>query len=284
MNLDYLCVGHVCHDLVNEDIILGGTASYASLVASRLGKRTGLISSYGSDFAFVDRFKSRNIHCIHQESEDTTVFENIYRDNGRIQYMHRRAATIPYGLIPEEWRHTPVIHLCLIADELEDNFIQEMALHRSDSQVIGMAIQGVLRDVTRDKKVIPKPIKAHKYRGVTVALMSDDDIAHDPSIATSLAEFVPIVIVTHGADGATAYARNSQKFYPAYRTTELDPTGAGDVFGTAFLFAYQAHKSLEKAMIYAHAAASISVEGRGTSSIPTIQAIEERVRLYHTQQ
>ena len=114
---ELLCIGHMCHDRQETGLILGGTASYASLLSAHLGMDTALITSVGADFRFWDQFKQAEIAINNISAEQTTEFENVYRDLSRIQYLHARAQTIEDSHIPVEWQQVPTIKLCLIADE-----------------------------------------------------------------------------------------------------------------------------------------------------------------------
>ena len=75
---EFLCIGFLCHDLHDNDYILGGPASYSSLLATALGKKTAVVTSVGNDFRFNDLFINNHIEIINKQADRTTVFENIY--------------------------------------------------------------------------------------------------------------------------------------------------------------------------------------------------------------
>ena len=50
MNIDYLCIGHCCYDKVNNKTILGGTVSYAAILANAWGINAAVLTSVGKDF------------------------------------------------------------------------------------------------------------------------------------------------------------------------------------------------------------------------------------------
>ena len=64
---------------------------------------------------------------------------------------------------------------------------------------------------------------------------------------------------------------------PAYPAREIDPTGAGDVFTSAFLIRYFETRDAPAAALFASCAASLSVEGWGVGSIPTRAEIQCRM-------
>ncbi len=86
-----------------------------------------------------------------------------------------------------------------------------------------------------------------------------------------------IVVVTRGANGATAYQRKKVLSHPAYSVAVVDPTGAGDIFAAAFAISWRETSSVEKALRFANAAASLAIEAVGTSGIPTRDGIQRRM-------
>ena len=71
---------------------------------------------------------------------------------------------------------------------------------------------------------------------------------------------------TRGAPQATAPA------------TEVEPTGAGDVFAAAFLIRYNASGDPYEAAAYAAVAGALTVEADGIRGVPSRAALEARWR------
>lgn len=274
--IEYQCIGHVCHDITPLGSILGGTASYASIVAQRLGMTTEVITSCGDDFLFDDVFRDRGILLKKQLSKETTKFQNIYRDGTREQFMHARADTIhssSWGPRPPELK---AIQLCLIADEVD----LELLATLPQDVIIAATIQGWLRSIDDDHRVITKYPDLELFKYIQLAFMSDDDIREVPTLLDHLKEIVPIVVVTRGSKGADVYLRGQHYFYHAYPSQEIDPTGAGDVFSTAFIISYSHNPDIYRSCSFAHCAASLSIEGVGVGSIPTREAVFKRQEHY----
>ena len=61
------------------------------------------------------------------------------------------------------------------------------------------------------------------------------------------------------------------------RAKEVDPTGAGDVFGTAFLLRYAETRDALVAARFANVVASMSVEAQGIDAIPMRDVVEQWV-------
>jgi ribokinase len=74
------------------------------------------------------------------------------------------------------------------------------------------------------------------------------------------------VVITLGEKGALALDDEGQ-FYevPAFKVEAVDTTGAGDAFNGAFALALAEHKRLVDAIVFANAAAAISVTRIGTA-------------------
>lgn len=85
--------------------------------------------------------------------------------------------------------------------------------------------------------------------------------------ARALAERVPLVVVTCGADGVIAIdsGLGQEVHVPALPTAVIDPTGAGDVFGAALVTAHLSACALADQVAFAALAAGISVGRRGSA-------------------
>jgi len=81
-------------------------------------------------------------------------------------------------------------------------------------------------------------------------------------------------IVTLGSDGSLVCDERTCFHVPAFQTTAVDPTGAGEVYAGAFLAELSRTGNLRSSCLYASAAASIMVE----SSRPYIPLTEREVR------
>lgn len=72
------------------------------------------------------------------------------------------------------------------------------------------------------------------------------------------------VVLKRGADGATCFSRDgSRADAAAFAVTEVDPTGAGDCFGGAYVACRRLGMGTEQALTYACAAGARNVTTRG---------------------
>lgn len=271
---DLLCIGFFCHDLHDDKHILGGTASYCSLMAAKLQKKTAVLTSVGADFQFHPQFEAANIQVENKLAAKTTVFENIYHDGERTQYLHHRAKTLTFDDLPDAWKAAPVVKFCLIADEVDYDL-----LHAFPNALLGATIQGWLRQWDNQGKVSPKAMNWEQLAAVDVILMSKDDIRGFEAYVPRIVELVKVVVITDGHRGVTIYEAGKEYFFPCYPVEEVDPTGAGDIFAISFLLQFAESKSISKAVAFAHVAASFVVEGVGVH-LPSISSIESRLVEY----
>ncbi|MFF4538673.1 ribokinase [Streptomyces aureus] len=88
--------------------------------------------------------------------------------------------------------------------------------------------------------------------------------------AAALLEQVPEVVVTLGAEGSLYAARGADPItVPSPKVTAVDSTGAGDTFVGNLAVALAEGREMSEAMVWASAAASLSVQRHGaTSSMP----------------
>lgn len=271
---DLLCIGFLCHDLHEGKNILGGTASYSSIMASHLGMQTALLTSVGKDFEFFAIFDQYEINICNRLAAKTTVFENIYRKGKRTQYIYDHATTLSPEDLPKEWFEIPIVKFCLIADEVNPDFLK-----RFPQALVGATIQGWLRQWDEEGRVRPKAMDWELLRHVDIVFLSEDDIAGFEEVIPKIADLVQIMVMTNGKEGAIVFHQGKKQHFPAFPTKEVDPTGAGDIFAAAFLVKYYQSKRILHAIAYAHAAASFIVEDYGIH-LPEVSAIEQRHQQY----
>ena len=83
------------------------------------------------------------------------------------------------------------------------------------------------------------------------------------AIAEILASGVKAIVVKQGSEGAAYYDRAGRVYQPAFKATEVDPTGAGDCFGAIFVSCWLRGISPAIALRYAGAGGARAVERQG---------------------
>ncbi|MFB6201776.1 MAG: PfkB family carbohydrate kinase, partial [Halorhabdus sp.] len=89
------------------------------------------------------------------------------------------------------------------------------------------------------------------------------------------------VVVTRGADGATASTAETTVEQPAFDTETLDPIGTGDAFVGAFLSQYVEDASIERALEYGAAAAALKRTIAGDVAVITEAEVEAVIDQSH---
>jgi len=226
--------------------VLGGSAAYTALTAHRLGWEVGVLTSAGPDFDPAKEMPG--IEVFVHPSPATTRFVNNYDEDGtRHQVVVARADDIELGPLPDEWRTPDALLLSPVAGEL--NAFGSGAL---EAGAVGAVAQGWLREIAPGGKV-----SARKWT----------------TAARDLAG------LTRGVQGLTLMTRKGEYEVPTLPRTEVDPTGAGDVFAAAFLVRYQEVGDPLDAASFAACAASCAVEGVGATSLGDRDEVLRRVEL-----
>lgn len=289
---DIVTIGHLCIDsilLPDRHVpasVLGGSAAYVSLAASRLEARVGVVSKVGGDFPQAYRWWFEQEHIdmsavTRLEGAETTRFELRYNHDlsDRVLFLRSRAPPITVDDVPTSLK-TSAIHLAPIAGEVDYDVAEAV---RRNSEVVSLDPQGLVREFAPDGKVKSCSLADKRLLGVVdiykssseeIKLVTDlDDVneairgVHDCG--------VKIVIVTLGSDGVLVSSENGSFKVPACMPVEVvDPTGAGDAFMGGFLEEYVNGSNILRCACVGSAAASFVVGGVG----PT--ALAEKVQVY----
>lgn len=276
MSITFLSIGHFCYDVSPEGYLLGGSAAYATLTARNLGHSAHAVTAVGPNFDRESHLLE-GVEIVYHESPETTVFDNRYNEKGHRQQFILGTARKLHGTdVPAKWRTTDIAYLCPIADEVSAELVHRF----SEDTLIGATPQGWMRRWDTNGKVEVTQWQAAEdiLPYIAVLILSDEDLRGYPEELDKYIQLTPIVVLTEGAKGATLFQNGAQVESTAYPATEVDPTGAGDVFATAFLLNYYQTRSARKALNFAHCVASFSVEGMGTTRLPKLKQVMSRLK------
>ena len=276
MSITFLSIGHFCYDVSPNGYILGGSASYSTLTVRNLGYCARAVTTVGANFD-QQHPQLNGIETVYHESPETTIFDNRYDEKGhRQQFILAVARQIKGNDIPIVWRHTDIAYLCPIADEISAEVVHCF----SEDTLIGATPQGWLRQWDANGKVKAKQWETAKevLPYIDVLILSDEDLRIYPDELEKYIQLTPIVVLTQGSRGATLFQNGTKLESNAYTVTEVDPTGAGDVFAASFLINYRQTRSVEEALNFAHCVASFAVEGVGTTNIPKRAQVMSRLQ------
>jgi bifunctional ADP-heptose synthase (sugar kinase/adenylyltransferase) len=162
-----------------------------------------------------------------------------------------------------------VVHLAPILREIELARWCAAAAGR----FVGVGVQGWVRAVRPDGAVEQPPwrFEPAELRGVHAACVGEDDLRGQGDLVERLAAIVPVVAFTHGERGCELLLRGRTVRVGAYRTREVEPTGAGDVFAAGFFLALGRGEDAVDAARLGAAAASVVVEGRAGDELHRVR-------------
>ena len=268
-----LAVGHVTWDKVDQGQVLGGSVSYAAAAAKKLGWEPAVLTAAGGDFEPERDLPGVSVFL--SRSPATTRFKNIYGPDGvRQQFLTSRAEPIDLTPLPDEWRAPDVLFLAPVAGEVSPRTALSF-----QAQVVGAGAQGWLREFEEEGRVHAAEWKdpGNDLAGVHALCLSEHDLPDANRRAGELLARVPIVAVTRGWRGLWLHTREGVHEVPSLPRSEVDPTGAGDVFATSFLVRYHETGDPLEAAAFAACAASCAVEGLGTSSLGDRDEVTRRM-------
>lgn len=261
--VDYLIIGHITQDITPKGLVIGGTASYASLTAKAFGIKVGIVTACRSD---LNLDQLAGIQIVRKDSSYTSTFENIYTPAGRIQHVHHVADQIQLVDIPPQWRNAPIVHLGPIAREISSD-IADAFPHA----LLGITPQGWLREWDEEGTVsfCNWPDAESVLSHAKVAVMSIEDVRGDEEVVTEFASILPILVVTEGAKGCRVYWNGDVRNFRPPLEEEVDPVGAGDIFATSFFIRLNTTKDPWESARFATLVAANSVTRRTIEGVPT---------------
>jgi sugar/nucleoside kinase (ribokinase family) len=267
--VEYLVIGHVTHDLTPQGARLGGTAAYSALTARALGYRVGIVTASGPETSLAPL---QDIPVVSLASPNSTTFENIYTEHGRIQFLRAQATRIDLTLVPEIWRRTSIIHIGPLVHEV-DAFLPE----GFSTGLLGLTPQGWMRKWDAEGRVSRTEwLKADfAMARAGAVIISREDVDGDEELIEHMSHQTRVLVVTESAAGAVLYWNGDRRRFRAPPINEVDPTGAGDVFAAAFFTRLFTTRDPWEATRFATLIAACSVARVGLEGIPTAREIEE---------
>lgn len=291
-----LFVGHVTHDRFGAQTVPGGSAWFAAQTWRGLGGAARLVTTVGTDFAVPEAFEGLAADVV--RAGRTTVFHNRYEGDGpRVQWIEaaappvapERLASAGPGAAASLATPPAAAFLAPVFGEV-DLAPWTAAARAAGAALVAIGVQGWLKTAgppipgeAAARRVVPHvwaPSPA-ALDGVSVAVLSEDDLRGQGDLLERLRAALPLVALTHGREGATifegGFERGRTTRIAAFPTTEVDPTGAGDTFAAGFLFGLAEGRPPVEAARVGAAAASLIVEARGGAALPRMGAAFDRV-------
>ncbi|MEV7078075.1 PfkB family carbohydrate kinase [Streptomyces sp. NPDC093516] len=245
----------------------GGVANMATALA-RLGLRTSLAAAFGDDHygdycwdalehgEGIDLSPSRTVPGWHSPVTVSMAYEG---ERTMVSHGHEPPPEEPAPECPPRARAA----VASLAPGVSAPWIAQAA--GKGTRVFGDVgwddtgawdLSG-LPDLRHCEAFLPNAQEAMRYTGTDCPRAA----------AHALTEYVPLAVVTLGADGAYAVDRRTGETaeVPAIEVEALDPTGAGDVFVAGFVTGTLADWPLADRLAFAGLTAALSVQEFGGS-------------------
>ena len=284
---DLLLVGSITRDLVDDPGLsataesvrsapsrLGGTVSFAANTALRMGRRPTIITRAASP-RDLDELPAE-VERIVLPSTVTTTFANVYTPAGRVQHVYTPAPPILAAEVPSAFHNARAVLLGPLVDEIGPDIPPLFGA----TSLVAAVPQGWMRRWDDDGRVFAKPWAnyAEILPYVDVLVASVEDIDFDLTRLIPFFHWVPLIVMTEYREGSSIYQRGEDGRIDVTRIAprpagEVDPTGAGDIFATAFLIRLQETGDPVQAARFANITASYGVEHLGISGIPTRETL-----------
>jgi sugar/nucleoside kinase (ribokinase family) len=241
----------------------GGIANLA-IAASRLGVRTALSAAFGDDvygdFCWSTLTSQEGVDLSHSRRfadwhSPVTISMVVDRDRAMITHQH----PVPSGDLPVSVPSARAGFAHLDADPRS---------WYSTAAASGMLL---FADTGWDEKWSPSVLEQLEHfhgflpNSVEAMAYTHTDDPHDALHA--LADRVPVAVVTCGGQGALAIdsTTGEQEWVPSLPVNAHDPTGAGDVFGAAFVLGTLRRWPLRQRLAFSNLCAALSVQYVGGS-------------------
>jgi sugar/nucleoside kinase (ribokinase family) len=267
--VDLLVVGHVTRDEIDGGLRLGGAASYAALAAARLGYETAVVTVAVPGDPLLEPLLAMprlSLHCA--PSDVMTTFALDYAAGERRLWLRHRARPLTLDDVPSAWRRPRVAYVGPVAGECDGALVRGLG-----AEFVGAGIQGWLRRIGDDGLVQPArladamPDLPDDLPVLDAAIISELDHPAAERTVRSIVGTNGAAAITRGARGATLLRGSERVDVPAAPARELDPTGAGDIFGVVLTLALARGESLRTAGDTAAEAAARVVEGPGLGTL-----------------
>lgn len=245
----------------------GGIANLA-IAASRLGVRTSLAAAFGDDvygdFCWTTLSEQEGVDL--QRSEripgwHSPVTVSLVVDRDRAMVTHAHPAPVPADDMIDT---LPRARIAFAHLDVEPQMWTGRA---ADDGMLLFADTGwdpveewspaVLEQLERFHAFLPNSVEAMAY--------THTDDPHDALHA--LSALVPVAVVTCGGQGSLGMdsTTGEEEWVPSLPVHAHDPTGAGDVFGAAFVLGTLHEWPLRQRLAFANLCAGLSVQYVGGS-------------------
>ncbi len=249
-------------------MVLGGSSANTIRGLAKLGEKCALISYVGPDEfgkKVIENLQELHITNKVSQLEDCTTgwaLCMISPDGQRtIRYLDRKSmGTLP---VPDDFKNVDLVYI--EAYRLRHGDFVEKVMEMAQREKCQIALNlGSTEIVGRYKERILNITSCY----VDLIFSNEDEIRALTDLSPEegclqLQKICPIVVVTQGAKDCLVGHRGKVLKIPAFETTVLDTTGAGDLFASGFLYGYRQNFPLEQCAELGHHLGSAIIQVMG---------------------
>ena len=246
----------------------GGVANVA-VAGSRLGLRSAVAAAFGEDvygdfsWATLAEQESVDLSCSRRFPDwHSPVTVSVGYGGDRSLVTHEHEPPIPIHELAAGLPPARAVFTSLNATELPD-----WIRRRADRGELVFADVGWDQTERWSPQKLKQLSSCHAFMPNAVEAMAYTRTGSPESALAKLADLVPVAVVTDGARGALAVDQlaGESAEVEGLVVEVIDVTGAGDVFGAAFIVGTLARWSLEQRLRFANLCAALSVRHNGGS-------------------
>ncbi len=259
-NSQALLVGNFTLDVTASGQMPGGSVLYSGAVADALGLSVHVVAARGPDFPAEVGQRYPHWQYTWAVADATTSMRNEYHQGGRRQLLYAAGGAISTALTLPTAAAFDVALLCPVFGEIHGAVARQVR-----ARLTGASVQGWLRQVDGEGRIVPRPDPAFldALVGVDVIFFSDEDVAGFPELRHAFLAAAPMVVETRGPQGALLHLNGESQWTTGTPVDEADPTGAGDTFAMSFLAHLARHDDPSGAVHFACRMAAAVVMATG---------------------
>ncbi len=296
-------------DRVIQGVSAGGAVTFASLAVKSAfpDARVAIGTKVGHDLdpALLGSFIEKGLDVgsfVKDPGFPTTRFELVYKDDKRTVACPAMCSDLHFDDFPAQHYNARRIHIGALCREIKKPFLEALGAAISGDQLVGVDLQGLLRDVHPDGTITYIPSDEghaivsllHELFDGRLVVKGDDvectAISQVDEKVKNINWFMDAfpgatICITSGRRGSllgsTRGGRNIERI-PAFKPARtVDETGAGDTFLSCFLMGLHdaplTFDACKQAALFASAASSFLVEEKGWRGVGPASEIQKRV-------
>lgn len=277
--------------------LIGPFASGAPAIfidqAAKLGQPCGIVSAVGNDdfgTLNIERLRKDGVDvsaiCRHPTAATGSAFVR-YRPDGNRDFIFniKHSACMAIGMtkqaeaLVESADHLHIMGSALFSDEIVAAIGEAITRIKAKGGTISFD-----PNIRKEMLELPGLREAlfNALKNTDLFMPSGPEIflftkatEEEAAIAELLERGIKAIVIKRGAEGATYYDNNGMVTAEAFKVEEIDPTGAGDSFGGAFVSCWLRGMEPAQALRIANAtgARAVTVKGpmEGTSTLAQIE-------------